>query len=150
MKKHGCVGGYSSGDILSKEDFFSTKCDFVIPAALELQITDTVASSLQCTAIFEAANGPTTIAADAILESKNIDVVPDVLCNSGGVVVSYFEWLQNLRYETWPLSRIEEELDAKMKTTFREVTDYASGHKCSLRKASFHIAFNNISCYNVL
>ena len=76
------------GGSITKEEFFKTKCDFVIPAALELQITKETAENLDCMAVIEAANGPVTEEADVLLEQKNIDIIPDVLCNSGCVVVS--------------------------------------------------------------
>jgi glutamate dehydrogenase (NAD(P)+) len=99
--KYGGVKDYMNGNDITKEDFFKIQCDFMIPAAMELQITDSIAEHIKCSAIFEAANGPTTLSAEKILIEKNIDVIPDVLCNSGGVVVSYYEWLQNLQYQYW-------------------------------------------------
>jgi len=149
VQTKGCVKGYESGTSTTKEDFFKTKCDFVIPAALELQINEDVAKNLNCSTVIEAANGPTSKLADDILESRNIDVLPDILCNSGGVIVSYFEWLQNLRYETWNLEKIESGLDKKMTQTFYKVMEVSEKNKCSMRKASFLISFENLNCFNV-
>ncbi len=143
-----CVQDYEAGESKTKEEFFKTKCDFVIPAALELQITKETAENLDCMAVIEAANGPVTEEADVLLEQKNIDIIPDVLCNSGGVVVSYYEWLQNLRYEYWDEEKIQNDLDRRMTTTFSKVIEFSKNNNCSLRQACFTIALNNLSCYH--
>lgn len=142
-----CVQDYDAGEHKSKEEFFKTKCDFVIPAALELQINKETVENLDCIAIIEAANGPVTEEADTLLKERNIDVIPDVLCNSGGVVVSYYEWLQNLRYEYWDEEKIKNDLDKRMTSTFSKVFEYSQSNGCSLRQACFIIALNNLSCY---
>lgn len=147
-KAHGCIGEYESGLKVSKEEFFQKECEFMIPAALELQITSEIANSLKCKTIVEAANGPTTHDADDVLKQKNIDILPDVLCNSGGVVVSYYEWLQNLRYETWSKEYIEKQLDERMVSTFSKVVSYSETKKCSLREACYVISVENLAGYN--
>jgi glutamate dehydrogenase (NAD(P)+) len=97
---------------ISEEDFWKMKCDIIVPAAKELQITKDVAQKIDssCRLVAEGANGPTTAEADAILMERNIEVIPDVLCNSGGVVVSYFEWLQNNSNDYWSLDVVEDQL----------------------------------------
>ena len=142
-----CVKDYEAGELKTKEEFFKTTCDFVIPAALELQITRETVENLDCMAIIEAANGPVTDDADMLLGQKNIDVVPDVLCNSGGVIVSYYEWLQNLRYEYWNEEKIKNDLDERMTNTFLKVVELSKANECSLRQACFIIALDNLSCY---
>jgi glutamate dehydrogenase len=90
--------------------FWSTNCDIVIPAALENQITEEVASLLNCKLVVEGANGPTTIEGEQILKEKSIEVIPDILANSGGVIVSYFEWIQNQTSEYWSIDCVEQKL----------------------------------------
>ena len=145
VKAKRCIHGYTHGSSVDKATFFATTCDFLIPAALELQITDDIAQTVQCKAIFEAANGPTTHAADQILASRGIDVVPDVLCNSGGVVVSYYEWIQNMRYEQWTAREIEHQLDERMKQTFARVVDaMRNNNGLSMRTAAFKLAVEKL------
>ena len=97
---------------ISEQYFWKMKCDIIVPAAKELQITKDVAQNIDssCRLVAEGANGPTTAEADAILMERNIEVIPDVLCNSGGVVVSYFEWLQNNSNDYWSLDVVEDQL----------------------------------------
>lgn len=148
-KVNKCVKGYESGNEILREEFFGIKCDFLIPAALELQITEDIAEYIDCKAVVEAANGPTTLSADKKLNSKSIDVIPDILCNSGGVVVSYFEWLQNLRYENWHLDKIAKLLDDKMTSAFTKVYTKAEEMKCLPRQAAFLIAIDNLHKCNM-
>lgn len=104
---------------ISEQDFWKMKCDIIVPAAKELQITKDVAQNIDssCRLVAEGANGPTTAEADAILLERNIEVIPDVLCNSGGVVVSYFEWLQNNSNEYWSLDAVEKMLTKMLHNT---------------------------------
>jgi len=101
-------------------DFWKVKADIVIPAAMELQVNQTVAESFHpdCKLVAEGANGPLDMDADRLLTEKNIAVIPDVLCNSGGVIVSYFEWLQNRTNEYWPLQQVEMKLKELLRATF--------------------------------
>ena len=93
--KYSNLDSYDKGGTITKQEFFSTKCDVLIPAAMELQIKEKEAVNANCKLIVEAANGPVDNIADLVLKDKDITVIPDILANSGGVVVSYFEWLQN-------------------------------------------------------
>merc|ERR1711916_340911 len=92
---------YDHGNEISKEDFFKLNCNVIIPSALELQIDKIIAEEINCDLIIEAANGPIDNEAEDILEAKGIPIIPDILANSGGVLVSYYEWLQNKRDEYW-------------------------------------------------
>ena len=94
---------------LSKEEFFGLETDIIIPAALEVEITRDIASNLKCQLVVEGANGPLTIEADSILREKNIGLIPDILANSGGVIVSYFEWLSNI-HENDTMNMLEKKL----------------------------------------
>lgn len=95
IELHNSLNDYPVGEKLSKEEFFALNCEIIIPAALELQIDEKIAKNIKCKMVIEAANGPITYEAEEILKNKNIEVIPDILANSGGVLVSYYEWLQN-------------------------------------------------------
>lgn len=97
QENNGLIKGYPKAEEIDKENFFSLKADIFVPSALENQITDKTAPLLNVKVVSEGANGPTNIQGDEILQQNNIDVLPDILCNAGGVIVSYFEWLQNKR-----------------------------------------------------
>jgi glutamate dehydrogenase (NAD(P)+) len=149
VKRSGCIAGYESGVVVQKEDFFAQECFAVIPAALELQIVAAVAKTLKCQVVLEAANGPTDIAADAVLQQRNIDVIPDVLANSGGVVVSYFEWVQNLSHESWEESRVMSMLEKYMVRAFHHVWKRGKENGRALRMEAFATAIENLHCYEL-
>ena len=122
---------------ITLDDFFKIKCDVIIPAALEMQINEERAKYIDCKLIVEGANGPITTKADTILEEKNIDIIPDILANSGGVVVSYFEWLQNKQNVHWTKDRVFNKLDLKMQKCYEKVKELSKKYNCSLRTACF-------------
>ena len=140
----GSVMGYKHGRAISREEFFAIEQDVFVPAALELEIGDKEARALRCKVVAEGANGPTYPEAEAILAERGIDVLPDILVNAGGVMVSYFEWLQNKRSERWELSEVEEKLERGMKRTFQQVLDTATERKLDYRTASYAIALERI------
>jgi glutamate dehydrogenase/leucine dehydrogenase len=144
VQKTGSVHGYPAAKAISRADFFATPADIFIPAALELEIGVAEAKALQVKLVVEGANGPTETAAEPILHDKGIDLIPDILANSGGVVVSYYEWLQNKRSERWDLEEVEERLAKRMKRTFLAVTEYALQKKCDWRMAAMGIALDRI------
>lgn len=117
-----------------------TKCDFAVPAALENAITEKNAGRISARAVVEGANGPLTCEADRMLRERGIDVVPDILANAGGVIVSYFEWIQNLQREVWPVERVESELDRIIGNAAREVFIHAREKGLDMRSAAFDIA----------
>ena len=121
-----------------------TTADIFIPAALELEIGVDEAKALNVKLIVEGANGPTETDAEPILHEKGIDLIPDILANSGGVVVSYYEWLQNKRSERWDLEEVEERLAKRMKRTYLNVSEYAATKKCDWRMAAMGIALERI------
>jgi len=122
-KKHGTVVGTPGSAAISNEALLAFDCDILIPAALESQIRADNADFVKARLIVEAANGPLTMAADQILEAKKILVLPDIVANSGGVVVSYFEWVQNLDNETWELEKVESLLERRMIRAVDETVD---------------------------
>ena len=119
VREHGSVAGFPSAMWIDDEDFWSVPTDLLVPAALENQVTAEHAGRIQARVVVEAANGPTTLEAEKILAQRNIDVLPDILVNAGGVVVSYFEWLQNRSAQRWDL----EDVDFKLRETLWKACD---------------------------
>jgi glutamate dehydrogenase (NAD(P)+) len=136
--------GYPGGEAVTREQFFQTKCDLFIPAAMELQIKAPEAKNLNCRVVIEGANGPTDLEAEAILEKRNIDVIPDVLANSGGVVVSYFEWLQNKRCESWDIFDVRARLERRMLSTYQLVSEKSRALNINMRTAAYAIALSRL------
>lgn len=145
VKRNRSIAGYPSGKAISREEFFKIKADIFIPAALENQIGEEEANALQVRLVAEGANGPTTPEGEKILLQRGIDILPDVLANSGGVTVSYYEWVQNKRSESWTLEEVDARLEKAMKRAYREVTEMARQKKTSLRVAAYAVALQRIS-----
>jgi glutamate dehydrogenase (NAD(P)+) len=140
----GSVAGFPGSRESTRAEFFAMPADIFIPAALELEIGVAEARALAVRLIVEGANGPTETAAEPILREKGIDLIPDILANSGGVVVSYYEWLQNKRSERWDLEEVEDRLAKRMKRTYLQVSEYAAARKCDWRTAAMGIALERI------
>jgi glutamate dehydrogenase (NAD(P)+) len=145
VQRNGSVVDYPGTHPITREEFFATKADLFIPAALELEIGVPEAKALNVRVIVEGANGPTETAAEPIIAEKGIDLIPDILANSGGVVVSYYEWLQNKRSERWELEEVEERLAKRMKRTYLAVSEFAQQHKCDWRMAAMCISLDRIA-----
>ncbi len=137
IKTNKILKGYNHGNEVTKEEFFKIECSIIIPSALELQIDKDIAENINCDLIAEAANGPIDNEADDILESKNITIIPDILANSGGVLVSYYEWLQNKRDEYWSEKEIRDRFDSKISDTFKKIYSLSVRNNCTLRDASY-------------
>lgn len=144
-QKNKSLSGANGLEKIDNNMFWSTECDVLIPAALELQITKNNADIINCKYIIEAANGPTDLEAEEILKNKNILVVPDILANSGGVLVSYFEWLQNKRNEYWEKEKVISKLTEKMISVFSSCWESYSNSNLDLRTISYLIALENIN-----
>jgi len=141
---HKGIAGYSGAKPITHREFMSTKADLFIPAALENQITADSAPWLQVKLVVEGANGPTNVAGDAILQERGIALLPDVLCNAGGVIVSYFEWLQNKRSEFWELEEVDAKLHRKMVGAYRRVRDTAAQFGTDWRTAAYIVALTRL------
>ena len=144
VRKTGAIAGYENGDEISRADFFSTKADIFIPAALENQVGEEEARLLDVKVIVEGANGPINPQGEHVLNDKGILIIPDVLANSGGVTVSYYEWVQNKRSEYWDKEEVEGKLERKMKRTYHSVMQFARERNCTPRIASYALALNKI------
>jgi glutamate dehydrogenase/leucine dehydrogenase len=145
VKKNRSIAGYPGGKPITREEFFRIKADIFIPAALENQIGIDEAQALQVRLVAEGANGPCTPEGETILLERGIDILPDVLANSGGVTVSYYEWVQNKRSESWTLEEVDARLEKAMKRAYREVVEVARQKKCTLRVAAYAVALQRIS-----
>lgn len=140
------IEGYEQDGIehIDNHRLLTLKVDFLIPAALENQITEDIARETKARIIVEAANGPTTFEADKILEDRGITVVPDILANAGGVTASYFEWVQNLQYLTWDEEKLNENLEKKMVSSFEAVYNTARKKNASMRMGAYIVAISRL------
>ena len=141
---NGSVAGFPEAFDLDNEKFFMTECDICVPAALGNQITKDNASKIKAILIAEGANGPTNVEGEKILLEKGVTIIPDILCNSGGVVGSYFEWLQNRNGELWQLDEVMVKLHKKLNESFNKVYDYAKLEGLDMRTAAYCIAIERI------
>lgn len=139
------VQGYAGTKSITNEELLTTKCDILLPCALENQITGENASKISCKILGEGANGPTTPDADEILYKNKILLLPDVLANSGGVLGSYFEWLQNLQRDTWTEEAFNRTLEDKMVKAFNGVYDMSQKYKVNMRTGAYMIAVKRIT-----
>ncbi|MBU1626441.1 Glu/Leu/Phe/Val dehydrogenase [bacterium] len=137
VKKNGGVAGYPHSRPIDHLTFLKMNADIFIPAALEKQITELTAPVLNVKLVAEGANGPTDPDGDAIMQKRGIDVIPDVLCNSGGVIVSYFEWLQNKSSESWDLEEVDRKLQKKIIPAYKRVREIAKKFKSDMRTAAY-------------
>ena len=144
VAKTGGVAGFKGGEPIKPAEFWGTKCDIMIPAALEGQVTKDNAGKIKARMLIEGANGPTTPEADDILNDKGVLVVPDVIANAGGVTVSYFEWVQDFSSFFWSEDEINARLVKIMKDAFAGVWHTAQQHQVSLRTATFIVACTRI------
>ncbi len=130
---------------IDPDDLLTTPCTVLVPAALERQITDKNAAKLKCRVLAEAANGPTTPEADEILKSSDIFVIPDVLCNAGGVTVSYFEWVQDMQQFFWDEAQVNQKLEELMLKAFHQVRHLAKESKIPMRMAALSLGVEKVA-----
>lgn len=144
-EKTGSVVGFPGTKLITNHHLLTIDCDILVPAALENVITAENADQIKAKMIIEMANGPTTPEADDILNKKGILVVPDILANSGGVTVSFFEWLQNLEGQKWTEEKVNQELERKMREAFERVWETKEKFKVDLRTAAYILAVEKIA-----
>ncbi len=145
MEDHKTVKGFSDSKEISNEDLFGLDCDILIPAALENQITGNNAGEIKAKIIAEAANGPTTPEGTQILEDKGVFIIPDILCNSGGVTVSYFEWVQNAMHYAWKEEEVLEKLEEKMTAAFKAVYEIKEAKQVKMREAAYLLGVGRLA-----
>ena len=142
--KNHSLEGCPYGDRISNDGLLELKCDVLVPAALEMQITKVNAGRLQCRILAEGANGPTTPEADAILRDKDVFLIPDILANAGGVVVSYFEWVQDLQNFFWNEAEVNNKLRKILVKAFHEVLQMSQKHSVDMRLAALMIGIDRV------
>jgi glutamate dehydrogenase (NAD(P)+) len=144
-QEHGTVSGFPGAQDISNAELLEVECDILIPAALENQITEHNAGNVKAKLIAEAANGPTTPEADRILFKNWKFMIPDILCNAGGVTVSYFEWVQDLNRDHWSEAVVNEKLRGIMVKAFQEVLTVARREQCDMRTAAYLVAVQRVA-----
>lgn len=145
MTRHKTVVGFPEADPITNEQLLLLPCDILVPAAMERQITGANAGKIQCRILAEAANGPTTPEADKIIESRpEIFVIPDILCNAGGVIVSYFEWVQDLQSFFWGETEIVDKLFRILETSFTQIVGLSRKQKISMRLAALSLGVKRV------
>jgi glutamate dehydrogenase (NAD(P)+) len=145
VKEGGALGDFDSGvDTLSHDELMQVECDVLIPAALGGMIHERNADSIRAKLVLEGANSPTTPKADQILADNDIHVVPDVMANAGGVVVSYFEWVQNMQHLRWDEDDVNERLRKIMRRAYRDVKDKAEDRDIPLRPAAYELGIERV------
>ncbi|HYD90952.1 MAG TPA: glutamate dehydrogenase, partial [Flavobacterium sp.] len=138
------ITGFKGSVEYKSEEFFGIECDVVIPAALGNQITEDNAASIKAQVIAEGANGPTDTDGEVILRANGIDIIPDILCNSGGVIGSYFEWLQNRNGEIWTMDDVIIKLRKKLEEAFNKVITTSVQYQTDWRTAAYIVALTRI------
>lgn len=142
---HKTLKGFSEGELITNEELLELPCDVLVPAAVEEVITTKNAHNIKAKIICEAANGPTYALADPILTDKGIMVIPDILANTGGVTVSYFEWVQNRMGLYWPEEEVNKRLEKTITDAFNSVYDTAKKYKVSLRMGAYIISISRVA-----
>ena len=141
---NGTVGGYPGSEPVSPQELLALPCEILIPAALETQIRGDNAGRVNARILVEGANGPTTPEADLILADNGVMVVPDILANAGGVVVSYFEWVQDIQRYFWDIGEINQKMDAIIAGSFAEVLGMSLDQQVGMREAAMLLAVSRL------
>jgi len=144
-QQNGTIHGFPEAEKVDDAELLTTECEILIPAAVENQITSRNVDQIKCKILAEGANGPTTAAADEILADKGVFVIPDILCNAGGVTTSYFEWVQDRQGYFWKEAVVNEQLEEIMKAAFDDVVRYAQTHRVNNRIAAYMLAIDRVA-----
>jgi glutamate dehydrogenase (NAD(P)+) len=140
----GTLHEFEGAEKIDPEDLVEVECDVLIPAALGGMIHEGNAERLKCRMLIEGANSPTTPTADGILNEKGVYIIPDVMANAGGVVVSYFEWVQNLQHFRWEEREVNDKLSTIMRRAYREVSARAKEERIPLREAAYEVGIERV------
>ena len=143
-KKTGSVVRFAGSQKITTKELLTTKCDVLIPGALENQITASIAEDLKCKIIGEAANGPTLPEADPVIYKKKILLIPDILANSGGVCISYLEWVQNNMGHYWTFDEVAKEMETKIIKGFKDTYAFSKDHEIDMRRAAMTLAVQRV------
>jgi glutamate dehydrogenase (NAD(P)+) len=144
VQEHDSLDGYRGGAHVTNAAFLETECDVLVPAALEKVLTAENAARVNAKLIVEGANGPTTPEADRIFQQRGIVVVPDIVANAGGVIVSYFEWVQDRQGYFWKEAEVNERLEERLLTNFRTIRNAAQARKIPYRTAAYMVAIDRV------
>ncbi len=145
VRMHGSIRGYPRGESITRDEFFETPADLFIPAALENQVGEKEATALKVKLVAEGANGPVNPQGEAVLADRGIPIIPDVLANSGGVTVSYYEWVQNRNSEHWDAEEVQRRLRHMMRRAYQRTTFYATEKKVNPRIAAYSLALESLA-----
>jgi glutamate dehydrogenase (NAD(P)+) len=145
VQQHRSLEGFTGGDAIDPEELLTMEVDVLVPAALENVITTKNAPRIRAKVICEGANGPTTAAADPILDEKGIFVIPDILANAGGVTVSYFEWVQDRMGYFWSEADVNERLAGIMTRSFQDVLQLSKQHRVNMRTAAYMVSISRVA-----
>jgi glutamate dehydrogenase (NAD(P)+) len=145
QRAHGTLAGFPEADPVGNEALLELPCDVLVPAALERQITGENAARIRCRILAEAANGPTTPDADLVLDQRpEVFIIPDILCNAGGVIVSYFEWVQDLQSFFWTESEVTDKLFRILEGAFTQTLQLSRKEKLSMRSAALSLGIKRV------
>jgi len=145
MREHDAISGLPGAEAMSKADLFAMDCDILIPAGLQGEITEEIANGIRARIVAEAANGATTPAADAVLADRGITLIPDIICTAGGMVLGYFEWVQDMQAFFWTKTEITAELDRIMDEAMAGVRAMAEAEAVDLRSAAMMVAVSRVA-----
>lgn len=144
-KETGSVAGFKDAETITNAELLALSCDILVPAAIEDQIVKANAADIKARIVIEGANAPTTPDADKILYENGIFIVPDILANAGGVVVSYFEWVQGVQAFFWSEDEVNRQLQTVMESAFHEVLEMSQQQKVNMRNAAYLLAIKRIA-----
>jgi glutamate dehydrogenase (NAD(P)+) len=144
-QRNGSIHGFAGADKIATAELLITDCDILAPCAMENQITSKNVDKIKAKIVAEGANGPTTAPADQVLQEKGVFIIPDILCNAGGVTVSYFEWVQDRQGFFWKEATVNQQLEDILVDSFDAVVHYAETHGVNNRIAAYMLAIDRVA-----